>query len=357
MNLYWLWPWAALIGLSAVVLTILIVALATKRSHTRNDAMRVFSLDDDLNTEHASHLFHQWRLLNRLAIALLAASIAVCLVLVARPAQVDRNEERSGSRDIVLCLDVSGSALPYDRAVIETYLDLVNNFQGERIALSIFNSTSRTVFPLTDDYDLVTRQLTQAAKALRGVESQDDIDNMSDRDYQQISDWLEGTQNRKDSTSLIGDGLVSCAAMIPGFAYGSTANNGSTNGERNRTASIVLATDNVASGKPTYTLAEALKLTNAAHISVDGLFSGPKQSEADETTTDMKTQIEQYGGTFLTQSASSDIDALVRQINERRVGESQRSSLASLIDAPGWWTLALAIITAGWILVVWRLKR
>ncbi len=128
---------------------------------------------------------------------------------------MDAGDERASSRDIVLCLDVSGSTLPYDREVIDTYLELVKHFEGERIGLSIFNSTSRTVFPLTDDYELVTKQLTSASKALKGVESQDDIDKMSDAEYQDIANWLEGTQNRKDATSLIGDGVVSCAAMLP----------------------------------------------------------------------------------------------------------------------------------------------
>ncbi len=41
-------------------------------------------------------------------------------------------------------------------------------------------------------------------------------------------------------------------------------------------ASIVLATDNVVSGKPTYTLDEAFNLTKQTQITVDGLFSGPK---------------------------------------------------------------------------------
>ena len=54
---------------------------------------------------------------------------------------------------------------------------------------------------------------------------------MKDSDYQAISDWLEGTQNRKESTSLIGDGVVSCAAMLPGFAYGNAS---ADNAERQR---------------------------------------------------------------------------------------------------------------------------
>lgn len=85
--------------------------------------------------------------------------------------------------------------------------------------------------------------------------------------------------------------------MIPGFAYGDTSD-----AARQRPASIVLATDNVASGTPTYSLVQALDMAEASHISVDGLFSGPRQSEGDATTTEMKQQIESRGGTFLTQS-------------------------------------------------------
>ena len=63
--------------------------------------------------------------------------------------------------------------------------------------------------------------------------------------------------------------------MIPGFAYGDTS--GAT---RQRPASIVLATDNVASGTPTYSLAQALDMAEASHISVDGLFSSHARARA-----------------------------------------------------------------------------
>lgn len=313
MMLAWHWPWAALAGVLATLAIIVLIVVFARRNAA--DDTPVFSMDDDLNTEHASRLFRQWRALGRLAISVLVLALALAIVLVARPSQVDAGDERASSRDIVLCLDVSGSTLPYDREVIDTYLELVKHFKGERIGLSIFNSTSRTVFPLTDDYELVTKQLTSASKALKGVESQDDIDKMSDAEYQDIANWLEGTQNRKDATSLIGDGVVSCAAMLPGFAYGE-ANH--ANADRQRAASIVLATDNVVSGKPTYSLTEALDLTQQTKITVDGLYSGPKASESDQTTTDMKSAIESHGGIFLTQSNGASIDELVRDIQSRR---------------------------------------
>lgn len=354
MQLSWQSPWGALVGVM-VALAIIVLSIAFARKHSAENIVRVFSMDDDLATERASQLLHQWRLLNRAAAALMAAALLLTFALIARPATVDQGEERASSRDIVLCLDVSGSTLPYDREVIDTYRDLVSHFQGERIGMSIFNSTSRTVFPLTDDYELVSHQLELASKALSGVQSQDDIDKMSDEDYQRISDWLEGTQNRKDATSLIGDGVVSCAAMLPGFTYGSASTAGSA--ERSRAASIVLATDNVVSGTPVYTLNQALNLTSKANITVDGLFSGPEASEQESATTDMRKLIEAHHGTFLTQSNGTSVNELVRDINTRRNKESQASSKASMVDDPAWWVLALAVIVTIWLLLVWRLKR
>ena len=354
MQLTWQWPWAALAGIIVSIAIVAVMVACSSRRKDDDDRARTFSLDDDLNTESASMLFRQWRVLSRLAAAMLAMALMLAIALTARPGTIDESEEKAASRDIVLCLDVSGSTLPYDREVIDTYRRLVDNFKGERIGLSIFNSTSRTVFPLTDDYELVSKQLDKASGILKGVESQDDIDKMKESDYQALSDWLEGTQNRKESTSLIGDGVVSCAAMLPGFAYGNAS---ATNADRQRAASIVLATDNVVSGKPTYTLSEALDLTQQARISVDGLFSGPKQSESDQTTKDFKSAIETRHGVFLTQSDGASVSSLVKEIESRRSHESQARNKAAITDAPGWWTFALAVVLMVWLALTWRLRR
>ena len=354
MSMHWQWPWAAAVAVIVVAaILVLTVAFAARRGPSSDDDM-VFSLDDDLATDEASRLMGRWRGLSRAAATLLTAALVVAIVLVARPLRVDQGQERASGRDIVLCLDVSGSTLPYDREVIDTYLHLVDNFQGERIGLSIFNSTSRTVFPLTDDYDLVTDQLAKASEVLKGVETQDDIDQMTDAQYQSVADWLEGTQNKQNATSLIGDGVVSCAAMLPGFAYGEAS---TANAERQRAASIVLATDNVVSGDATYTLEQALDLTRSANITVDGLFSGPKSSEGDKDTTAMRDQIESHGGVFLTQSDGSSVDELVREIQQRRDAQNDEANKAAMVDDPGWWTLALAVLVMLWLLLAWRLRR
>ena len=353
ITLTWRWPWAGIAALLAAVAVAVIVLLVVDRSRPKAQSPRVFSLDTDLATELAGSRFRQWRILNRVAVTLLIAALAVSAILLARPSKVNEADERDSSRDIILCLDVSGSTLPYDREVIDTYLDLVGHFEGERIGLAIFNSTARTVFPLTDDYALATSQLRSASNILQGVQSQDDIDKMSKSDYQRIADWLEGTQNKKDATSLIGDGVVSCAAMLPGFADDmQTAGK-----QRERSASIVLATDNVVSGKPTYSLEEAVALASKADITVDGLYSGPQESAGEKTTTQMKAVIQSHGGLFLPRSNADTIDTLVREIDKRRESISQQHHQAALVDAPGWWTALLAVLVAGWLILTRRLKR
>jgi hypothetical protein len=355
--LIWRWPWVMLIAaLIALVLLVVVWFRSQRRPLAADPKQDAFSwnISADLHNEEVSRQYRLWATLKRIAFALLTLAIISSVALIGRPSTVNSEDEQSNTRDIVLCLDVSGSTLPYDREIISTYLDLVSQFQGERIGLSIFNSTSRTVFPLTDDYSLVTKQLSSAKEILGGVQSQDDIDKMSDKQYQQISDWLDGTQNIKDQTSLIGDGLVSCAAMLPGFGYSSSTQNSNST---QRSASIVLATDNVVSGTPQYTLQQALDLAKNAQISVDGIFAGPDASLNDSTTKAMKSQIESDGGVFLSERSGASIDELVREIDTRRGGKSQQASQSSLLDAPGWWVLVISILFIGYAITVWRLRR
>lgn len=370
-----LWPWrfkwplifAAGILVCLVIFAVLIIGDVIrqhilkkqyqKHHHNLNQKFYTFTFDEDLQGSLASHSWYTWRRLKRCATAMLVLSLLGSLAIASRPSRVFNADEQISSRDIVLCLDVSGSALPYDREVILAYLNFIEHFQGERIGLSIFNSTSRTVFPLTDDYRLAKKQLQYAANLLGGVQSQNKIDNLQQRQYQEISDWLEGTQNRKNATSLIGDGLVSCAAMLPGFIYGNAHNSNKSQSRFNRSASIVLATDNVVSGNPTYSLKQALDLTKQANITVDGLYSGAKQNENEDTTVDMKNLIESHGGIFLTQRNTDSVLNLVREIEKRHSVIPQGTTQSAFSDDPGIWVLISVVSVVVWLAIAKRIKR
>nr|WP_280924660.1 VWA domain-containing protein [Bifidobacterium sp. ESL0745] len=352
VNLEWHWPWAGVIGLALSIVLIVVWLLVSSRRRRNSAQIPVFGLDEDLNTEVVSELFRQWRVLGRTATVVLVIALLLSLVTVSRPSTVDEADERASNRDIVLCLDVSPSMLSYDHEVLASYQRLVSNFKGERIGLSLFNSTSRTLFPLTDDYQLVSGQLKNASDILASISSQDKIDKTDPRTLQKFSDLIDGTQNRKDQTSLIGDGLVSCAAMLPGFTYGKS-NRSAAEADK---ASIVLATDNF-SGKSTYTLSSALDLTQKAGIVVDGLYAGPASNENDASTIEMQHDITSHGGSYFSVHSGKPIENLVQTIEKRKNRDEQKVRKAALVDAPGWWTLALALLVTLWIGLAWRLKR
>src|SRR4029453_9280245 len=101
-----------------------------------------------------------------LAMALGAVFLAATATAAARPVQRTTEQPEIRNRDIILCLDVSGSMTSTNRAIAKVFQELAREFDGERIGMVIFDSSSVQLFPLTDDYDYAAEQLTTAQKAL-----------------------------------------------------------------------------------------------------------------------------------------------------------------------------------------------
>lgn len=343
------------IALIALILTLIFsrpTSSATGAANSPSGRPTMWHLKNQLTRQPAIRRYHLYRRTVVSSLAVVSLLLAGTIGLTARPSQATRLPSSSHSRDIVLCLDVSGSALPFDRQVIAAYLDLVEHFRTERIGMSIFNSTSRTVFPLTNDYTLVKSQLTSSLRALKDVQSQKSIDSMSKADYQRISDWLEGTQDRKDATSLIGDGLMGCEAMVPGFTVSAT-----TRQTRIAPASIVFATDNVLSGTPIFTLREALEQADMNSIRVDALFTGANQDIQSAATRDLRKQITAYGGTFLSRTNSDSVAGLVQSIEQQKIRQASHDQTTDVTDQPQPWILALTLLTLVLFLLLGWVRR
>ncbi|MGO3234531.1 MAG: VWA domain-containing protein, partial [Microbacterium sp.] len=92
-----------------------------------------------------------------IALGMIAAVIGG--VVAARPMSSETIQPVNTSRDIMLCLDVSGSMSDVDVEVLTVVEELLDGFEGERIGLTIFNSSPVQVFPLTDDYAFIRTHL------------------------------------------------------------------------------------------------------------------------------------------------------------------------------------------------------
>lgn len=174
---------------------------------------------------------------------------AVCLGVVvlgaallgSRLVGVGDDSDELRNRDVILCLDVSGSMKEVDATVIDTYLSLVSQLQGERIGFVMFDATAVTGFPLTSDYQYIQQQL-ETAKEQLGKNTN-----------------IAGTLAAGVGSSLIGDGLASCVQRFD-------------HPELQRSRSVVFATDNLLSGDSIYTLSQAMELAEQSRVMVYGVM-------------------------------------------------------------------------------------
>lgn len=282
------------------------------------------------------HALRRYRTRLALAVVLGAVFLAATATAAARPALRHTEQPEIRNRDIVLCLDVSGSMTSTDAALAAVFQDLAKEFDGERIGMVIFDSSSVQLFPLTDDYHYAAQQLTHAKEALDSG-----------------TGWFfDGTWNGEGS-SLIGDGLASC---IQSFPDADTANPGPADAKRSR--SVVLATDNFVSGDPIFTLEEASALASSKNVKVHAVNPGDLDygDQPDQPGAQLKSAAESTGGTYNTLDSPGAVPGIVQKVQETEATSYRAAPQAVVADAPAW-PLGIALVAGTGMLVLgWRLE-
>ncbi|WP_309075418.1 VWA domain-containing protein [Paenarthrobacter sp.] len=270
---------------------------------------------------------HRTRL--ALAVVLGAVFLAATATAAARPIQRTTEQPEIRNRDIVLCLDVSGSMTSTDAAIAAVFEDLAKEFDGERIGMVIFDSSSVQLFPLTDDYQFAAEQLTQAKEALDSG----------------TGSFFDGTWNGEGS-SLIGDGLASCIQSFPDTDAG----------ERSR--SVVLATDNFLSGEPIFTLDEAAALAAGKNVKVYALNPGDMDygEQPEQPGAQLRAAAERTGGSYFTLDSPTAVPGIVQKVQETEATSYLAAPQAVVADTPAW-PLGIALLAgSGMLLLGWRLE-
>ena len=253
---------------------------------------------------------------HRIRMAVLAASALLlggaALLGAARPVDTTIERPETRNRDIMLCLDISGSMAAYDAELVSTFKRLVTSFEGERIGLVIFNSSAATVFPLTDDYDFINEELDLAGRALAGESD--------------LESFFAGTFNGR-GTSLIGDGLATCVSSFDRI-------------DTQRPRSVVFATDNHLAGRPIIELDEAGELAKAKGVRVYGL--NPEEDGADREAVELRQVVEGTAGRYFTMGDTSAIGGIVESVQAQEASLIDSAARAIQTDNP-----ALPITLAG----------
>lgn len=304
------------------------------------------------HSERLTRLPEYRTVLNRATVGtIVAASIIGLLalatgVLAARPIHSAVVIPEKYNRDIVLCLDVSGSMSEVDADVLDRFDQLTERFKGERIGLVLFNATAAQVFPLTDDYEFVREQLTLVRTGIDGTGDFSDV-------------WGGTSLATRDGASLIGDGLASCV-----LSFGAPAQSGAGQAaagqpaaaDDHRSRSVILATDNYVNGEQIMTLEQAGQLAQARNVRVYGIDKPGTLSGDSPESIEFRSVVEATGGNYFKLDDSTAVSAVIDAIQATEASLIKGTPQLVVTDQATPWIIASLILVALFLVIAWRVR-
>lgn len=331
MELAWPWLPPVLLGGAAIaVLVTLLLSLLAGRRLGRRRTLRVANtrgLQDGRRFRGASR---EYRFLLGAASVTALVALGACAITVSRIVESTTITPETRNRDLVLCLDVSGSMTSFDADLLASFDDLIAKFEGERIGLVLFDSSPLQVFPLTADYPFIREQVSRVAAGLNH-----ESDGYAYRD---------GTRGGGGS-SRIGDGVAGCVLQfdLPDL-------------ERSRT--VVVATDNREVGESILSLAQARTVAVARDIQLYGINPGHRADRSESGA--FRREMEATGGGYYPVTSADQSRAAVTGIVETVTRDPAtvvtESPIRTTTDRPDPAIWLLTALTLTLFLLVWRLR-
>ncbi|MBQ2803715.1 MAG: hypothetical protein IJF07_07440 [Lachnospiraceae bacterium] len=316
-------PWVFYIGIP-ILLVLLLFNLIPNKKQAYHKGKKVANTNLLEETPLYKKLFLQYKILCILVLASLLIAIALCFVMLARPAKIDTINPQIHNRDIFLCIDTSDSVDELNLEICDQLKNVVKELNGERFGITIFNGQSVLLVPLTTDYDYILDTLDKLELAFK--ESLGLISSESGFAYYYK---YNGTLCDYGS-SFIGDGLASCLYNFPDLKE---------NKERSRL--IIFTTDNQLNGTPFVTLEDATRLCTKNDVKVFAVAPDNIEEEAA-----FKAAIEGTGGCYYQSSNAHAFDKLIKDI--QKTNTSTMETVQTIItDQPqllfGWLLLFIGI--------------
>ncbi len=309
-----------------IVLILLAIFLKRKKDkYTTGTKVANTSLVKDLPYFKKKIKFYKFLILLSKVICII--SMLICTILLARPYNVEITTEEEYNRDIFLCMDVSASVDELNYELVDTLKDTVSSLKGERFGISIFNTSSVVLVPLTDDYEYVIDVLDKIKKSIE-YNNDYDLTYYNTDDYFSVMNYitsgtLEGSETK--GSSLIGDGLASCVYSF------------SKLGEEDRTRIIIFSTDNELAGTPLLTLEEAATISKKENVIVYGLGPAIVKNKAEYEKAVNITNGKYYD------ASSSKVKSIVNDIEKTSKSLIKKESQKKEIDTPAIPFIALLI--------------
>lgn len=323
-------PEVGLVCAAAALATVAVLVAVRRVRRGRvgsNGQPGLANLDQALASDAFRRLHRRYRLLLGAEVCAVSIVAVAAAAMAMRPADRNEVEQHLRTRDVMLCLDVSGSMTEVDAEIVDRFADIAAELDGERIGLTVWDSSPVSLFPLTNDYEFISDELDEAGTT-----------------FTSDSGYIRGTYEG-DGSSLIGDGLASCVMRFDRL-------------DEPRTRAIILATDNYVSGSQIMTLPEAAAFAASEDIRVYAISPEDYTYDGDsDELAELREAAESTGGVLYELTDDASVDEVVAAINEREGAELDVPPTVTYDDRP---RVFLAIAVGGavaWFAVALVVRR
>ncbi len=305
------YPLVLYIGIPILIVLIILISIKRKKPNYKN-GKKIANTQYAKKVPYYQKILQQYRILSIIIKIICVITIVISLVLLSRPSKVETSETKRYSRDIFLCLDVSTSVIDLDQNLVSEMKDTVKSLKGERFGISIFNTSSDVIVPLTDDYEYVLETLDKLEEAFESYSSTGLYPTFLQ------AGTLVGNMER--GSSIIGENLASCLYSFPNL-------------EEERTRIVLFATDNddYAMSKPVATLEDAGEIGKENKIVVYAIC--PKAT-TDIDKEELQDVVRTTGGELYTEDGKETVSNIVQQIESKQKTEIEGSKETKRLDKP-----------------------
>ena len=257
-----------------------------------------------------------------------AVSVVSITISASRPISVDVIEPDYETRDIVLCIDVSGSQSNEMVDVLTYFSSTLSKLRGQRVGIGIFAAKAAIVSPLTNDYDALELVLK-------------DILNT-------YSFGTGSTALSIGASSAIGDGIINCASAFDKIT------------EEGRAQSIIVATDDY-QNDGIATVKQAGNYLAKYGIVLYGIDT-VKESNAyamkyNERINDLRQAAKTTGGLYYNLPAQGiNGSQAASDIMKQEAAKHDSVAQFAQMDSPKISTIVALCSIIAMLLIVWRLK-
>ena len=314
-----------------IVIIAIVAILFVKSKKKANNKKKVANTHYIKNTDLYKKIVRKYKLFTYIVFGLVIICLLAATLLSSRIVSVSKHNDEIYDRDIILCLDVSGSMMDLDKKIVDIYKDIIDGMNGERFGIVIFNSSSYTLLPLTNDYDYIKDVVETASAAF------DAASDFTNTDYD-LAQYIYAGTSEGEGSSIIGDGLATCVLGFPKL-------------DEDRSRILILATDNFLAGKEIITVPEAGELAKKYKISIYPL--DPYGYSNSEETKQLQDIAVKTGGKYYSIKDNTNTKDIIKEIEKKEKSLRETNPITVERDTP---TLPLILLVSA-ILVLFVTER